>query len=342
MPGPIRTHNAKNSGNHFSPMLSTSSMRKIQTALSGSWAPSTMQGYRLAIQKYHQFCDRENISKPLRTPASELVLCAFAADNVGKLSAAVAHNQLAAIKAWHVANNWTWHGSDRLTQILRGVKNLAPITAHHEARQPIPLHAIELLNSRLDKSNRIDAAILACAYTAFWGQCRLRELLPSSSKIPTPGTLPLCTSLRLSTRNKSAWVLHLPRTRTNSSGQDVVLVRQRSSLDPISAIQQHLLINRVPHGSPLFAYYSDSGHVSMLSKKTFLERCNKVWTEAKYPRYTGHCFRIGGTTELLLAKVPPDVVKTMGRWSSDAFLKYWRSIEDIVPLHAKNVRTHRK
>jgi hypothetical protein len=38
-----------------------------------------------------------------------------------------------------------------------------------------------------------------------------------------------------------------------------------------------------------------------------------------------------------LSEVSPDIVKTMGRWSSDAFLKYWRSVEDIIPLHAQNL-----
>ncbi|TFK16572.1 hypothetical protein FA15DRAFT_548136, partial [Coprinopsis marcescibilis] len=60
-----------------------------------------------------------------------------------------------------------------------------------------------------------------------------------------------------------------------------------------------------------------------LTKAHFLERCNQIWTGLGYLRITGHSFRIGGTTELLLAGVPPDVVKAMGRWSSDSFLKYW-------------------
>ncbi|KIK74200.1 hypothetical protein PAXRUDRAFT_176435 [Paxillus rubicundulus Ve08.2h10] len=33
----------------------------------------------------------------------------------------------------------------------------------------------------------------------------------------------------------------------------------------------------------------------------------------------GHSFQIGGTTELLVTGVPPDVIKVLGWWSSDAF-----------------------
>ncbi|KIK93936.1 hypothetical protein PAXRUDRAFT_143952 [Paxillus rubicundulus Ve08.2h10] len=52
---------------------------------------------------------------------------------------------------------------------------------------------------------------------------------------------------------------------------------------------------------------------------------------------TGHSFCIGGTTELLLAGVPPDVVKALGHWSSDTFLHYWCSLELLAPLHIENL-----
>jgi hypothetical protein len=66
-----------------------------------------------------------------------------------------------------------------------------------------------------------------------------------------------------------------------------------------------------------------------------LKRCNNIWSRYGLPTFTGHCFRIGGTTILLLRGVSPYIVKRMGRWSSDAFLKYWRSLEILAPLHAE-------
>jgi hypothetical protein len=74
-----------------------------------------------------------------------------------------------------------------------------------------------------------------------------------------------------------------------------------------------------------------------LSKPLFLRRCNAIWSALGYPRTTGHCFRIGGTTELLVAGTPTDVVKATGRWSSDSFLRYWRSLDVIAPQHIRNI-----
>jgi hypothetical protein len=40
--------------------------------------------------------------------------------------------------------------------------------------------------------------------------------------------------------------------------------------------------------------------------------------------------------ELLLAGVDPWIVMKQGRWSSKAFLAYWRKVEIILPLFIGN------
>ena len=52
-----------------------------------------------------------------------------------------------------------------------------------------------------------------------------------------------------------------------------------------------------------------------------------------YPRISGHCFRIGGTTFYLISGVPPDMVKKFGRWRSQAFLEYWRCLDYLGAIH---------
>ncbi|KAF8130911.1 hypothetical protein K438DRAFT_1643528, partial [Mycena galopus ATCC 62051] len=72
-----------------------------------------------------------------------------------------------------------------------------------------------------------------------------------------------------------------------------------------------------------------------LTRRKFLQCCNAIWAAHNIPTITGHSFRTGGTTELLLAGVNPDVVQAMGRWLSDAFLVYWRHLDLLTPLHAE-------
>lgn len=83
--------------------------------------------------------------------------------------------------------------------------------------------------------------------------------------------------------------------------------------------------------------------VLYLTKSCFLWCCNEIWHPLGYPHTTSYCFRIGSTTEHLIAGTPPDVIKATVHWSSNSFIQYWRSLNDIAPhhiccLHAKKQR----
>ncbi|KAF8754806.1 Glycosyltransferase family 28 N-terminal domain [Rhizoctonia solani] len=133
--------------------------------------------------------------------------------------------------------------------------------------------------------------------------------------------------------------IHLPRTKTSQAvGEVIHLTSQRDGLSPIAAIAAHLRINSgIPSSHHAFAYTSNDGPIRCLTREDFLARCNKIWTASGFSSFSGHSFRIGGTHAYLSSGVPSDVVKKMGRWSSDAFLKYWRNVDLLIELHAKDI-----
>ena|SRR5258708_7802593 len=103
-------------------------------------------------------------------------------------------------------------------------------------------------------------------------------------------------------------------------GKSITIVSQIGPSNPLYNLQNNNFISSLP----LFAYKTPHGPHA-LTKQQLLS----------YPHTTGHSFQIGGTTELLLSGVTPDIIKNMGRWSSDSFLCYWCPLDD--PLYAKNV-----
>ncbi|KAJ7754012.1 hypothetical protein B0H16DRAFT_1316577 [Mycena metata] len=317
--------------------LSTQARAKVEYALHHGWAGSTLNNFGHAVNRFLGFCGSEGIPPELQLPADEFVLCAFAASSAGIHAGSTARNNIAALKAWHVAQGVEWKGSSRLHYVLAGVENLAPDSSKRPPRPPINAAMLRALYHGLDFQIPTDVAVFAAACVAFWGQCRLGELLPTSRSLEATKFLPTRSSISRSRRNDRATILRLPRTKTKKNGDDVTLVAQSSPINPQTALHAHLTVNNLTDSIPLFAYRTAAGH-SVLTKSKFLARCNEIWQRAGYPRTTGHSFRIGGTTELLLAGVSPDVVKAMGRWSSDAFHKYWRSLEDLAPLHAEFLR----
>ena len=319
-------------------LLSPHSRRRVTQAIQNSLAKSTVKRYSGSIKQYIRFCDMEGIPDRLRFPADEFVLCAFAASSLGLHSRNTPRNRLAALKAWHITHNLEWKGSSRLRFVLSGVHNLAPGSSSRPPRPPVTLTMIIQLIDRLDPNSPFDLAVAACAVTAFWGQCRLGELLPPSSSVLFLSSVPTRSSFKRSVRNLLAYIIRLPHTKTHTHGQDVVLVDQRSPVNPITLLNDHLRVNNFLDDAPLFSYATPDG-LSCLTKPLFLQRCNEIWHQLGYPRTTGHCFWIGGTTELLVSGTPPDVVKAMGRWSSDSFLRYWRSLDDIAPRYVRRLRT---
>ena len=90
----------------------------------------------------------------------------------------------------------------------------------------------------------------------------------------------------------------------------------------------------VPDHAPFFAYMDSSvpDGYSPLTRSDLMEQCNDIWVSAGLTALSGHSFRIGGTTHLLIHGVDPWIVMKQGCWSSNAFLLYWRNVEEILPL----------
>ncbi|KIK92506.1 hypothetical protein PAXRUDRAFT_147155 [Paxillus rubicundulus Ve08.2h10] len=99
----------------------------------------------------------------------------------------------------------------------------------------------------------------------------------------------------------------------------------------MALLQHEIINNNIPTYAPLFSYKTPSGW-EPLTKMLFISHCNDIWVHNGFPSMPGHAFHIRGTTELLLQGVNPDIITVQGRWSSWAFLDYWRQVESILPL----------
>jgi hypothetical protein len=318
--------------------LSSQAKEQVTRAIQDGWANTTLRRYTGTIKQFIHFCDTERVPDHLRFPSDEFVLCAFAASSLGKHAGGTPRSRISALKAWHLAHNAEWKGSARLQFVLNGVHNRAPNSSRRPPRPPVSARMLSQLVETLDLNSPMDAAIAACAATAFWGQCRLGELLPVSSSPFLAPPLPTRSDFKRSLRDPRSCILFLPCTKTHRHGQEIVLVDQHPPINPITLLKNHFRVNNIRGNVPIFSFHSPDGFV-LLHKNLFLRRCNTIWSILGYPKTTGHCFRIGGTTELLAAGVPPDIVRTTGRWSSESFLRYWRSLDIIAPRHIRNIHT---
>ncbi|KAJ3847696.1 hypothetical protein EV368DRAFT_50710 [Lentinula lateritia] len=300
-------------------------------------AAKTQSRKRNNITEFLDWAHLQHLRAKDILPASEVILCEYAAEFGGKLAGSSVKAKLAAIKGWTITKGFAWQGSDRLRKVLAGVERSAPPSSFRPEREPVKKSHLSILHSDLDlsDSNGLDCCIAAAADLMFYSQLRAGEVLPTNSSVPQYdfSAMPRVSDLD-KTNSTGSKKLFLPKTKTSQTGGDKVMIPvQQGTTNPIHSLDTHIQANKLGPSDPLFAYIDAKGTKRILTKTLFLRRCNSIWKRHNISRRTGHCFRIRGTTHYLLAGVNPDVIQVFGRWKSSAFLKYWRNLESLASLH---------
>ena len=115
----------------------------------------------------------------------------------------------------------------------------------------------------------------------------------------------------------------------------VSLAARDDSLCPLRAFRHHhdfLVALRLPAGpdDPLFIVRAAKRPPSTLNRNQFIAAV-RGYLHAAFPQrdvsdYATHSFRRGGTSALILAGVHPTMVQAHGRWSSQAYQRYFDSV----------------
>ena len=330
------TNQRKNSKR--SKLLEDKINKAIRASLKESAGKDSRTKYKSNIKQYFNFCADNKIPIEEVSPAKEDILCYFASSFKGKMSGKTVRRKIGSIKTWHIREKKPWYGGEKLTRVLKGIDKATPASSIKEARPGVKPKWLEYLATDLNPKLGLHAAVKGAADSSVFSQLRLGEILPSTKSIKKYNFnwLPAVKHFRYSPENDTT-LLRLPRTKTELHGTDVVIPKQKGSINPIESIRNHIRTNKLAPEDPLFAYRNQKGELVALTKAEFLKTCNSIWKKKGIQRITGHSFRIGGTTYYLLQGVNPDVVKKLGRWKSDAFLRYWRSLDKLAVIHIENI-----
>lgn len=190
----------------------------------------------------------------------------------------------------------------------------------------------------LDCAPQLDVAVFACLCLAFYAVARIGELTLRSLTAFNANLHAKPSDVRstVDRNGLSQTVLFVPRTKSAPDGEDLFWATQEGTSDPNAAWLAHLAINAPPRDGPLLAYRFKGSHRA-LTRSAFLARVNIALKAAGLANLQGHGLRIGGTLEYLLRSVPFDVVKSKGRWSSEAFLIYLRRHAQIMAPYMQAV-----
>jgi hypothetical protein len=243
-----------------------------------------------------------------------------------------------ALKKLHSCLGLPWPACDGLRRMVKGIEAMRPPSSFRQKRALITIPMLLDIDKHLRRSDPLDICIRCVLLLCFFCQLRAGELVcPKESLVNfDPSRHATFANVSDSTADNGAANLHLPWSKTERSrGDDVWIPRQEYPLDPIHALHKHFIKNNLELTHPIASYRNTCGTVVALTRSRFIRRINEILQSSgkNYPRITGHCACIGGTTFYLVSGVPPDMVKKFGRWRSNTFLEYWRCLDYLGSLH---------
>jgi hypothetical protein len=299
--------------------------------MSHAWEEDTRETYGSGLLVYHVYCDNKNITEHERAPASQLLLSGFVSSLAVSYSGKTISNYFYGVRAWHILHGMPWRlEKAEMETMLRAAEKLTPPTSKKEQRRPYTPDFIGALSQHFDHTNPLDAAVYACLTTCFYASARLGEFTVRRLDGFDPNKHVTLKNLSQDQDRNGlkVAVLHLPTTKAAQiEGEDVFWACQDGPTDPETAMANHLIINNPPEDHHLFSYQQKKGNKTLrqpLTKSKFLERVKKAALAANLDPLQGHGIRIGSTLEYLLRGMPFDIMKSKGRWASDAFLLYLR------------------
>lgn len=312
--------------------LSDIDLLRISNVLLAGWAEGTIEVYGSGLLSYHVYCDTKNIPEHQRAPASPVLMTAYLSTLAGFYAGSTVSNYMSGVKAWHTLHGIPWSmNAAEMKTLLKAADTLTPPSSKRKPRPPYTVEIMAKLRPHLDLSLPFDASCWSCLTTLFWSTSRAGEFTVKNLQSFNP-TLNIARSAvsNITDRNGLEQTnFKLPRTKSSLHGEDTYWARQNGPTDPESALANHFAVNDPPLDGPLFAYRYRNGH-RPLTKPAFVTRLTAAFKAANLDWHQVHGIRIGSTLEYLLRGIPLEVMKSKGRWASDAFTLYLRNHAEIM------------
>ena len=292
-------------------------------------AKSTRRTYSIAQRRFLEFCYwsgyfHENGS-PL--PMSEWTLILLVTELSRSLKASTIKVYLSGVRSLHIENGFKNPLVDcpRLEQVLRGIKRVQGVAIR--PRLPITASILRRVQPLLVLHTYRDSMFGAACCTGFFGFLRAAEFTTNGTYDPTIHLS--LTDVSVDRRsNPTVVCLRIKASKTDQfrKGHVLRIGSTNTSLCAVQALMGYLHLRGNKPG-PLFVHENGS----------YLTRDHLIaWMRDAISllglngNYSGHSFRIGAATTAASVGIPDHLIKTMGRWLSDAYQMYIRTPPSVI------------
>lgn len=302
-------------------------------------AVSTLAGYEVFIKRYELFMAATGLPRSAAWPPSSSTIMAFVSwlctshqpARGGRYSYGNIQKALCALKAAckFAGMRLQSFETPRLELFMRGVRKTIG-DARREPRLPLVFALVAMICDAWTGSNMGRALFLV----AFFGLFRPGEI----TKAPGSTLLP---------RANVEWLSGHVKIRLDASKVDIfrrgahaIIAEAAPSFGkycPVKALRKAW--DEAKDKRPMAALFQTQEGKTM-TYESFRRLLKQAIMQAKLEgKFSPHSFRIGGATELAMQKVPPHVIKAMGRWSSDCYQRYVRLPAEFVKEVSRGMAT---
>lgn len=301
--------------------------------------------YRSAIQSYEFFCHYYNFEA---WPATSRTLEKWVATRAfgsrlpkqKQLAGKTIRSYLAALRSVHVDGNWPVEvfENHRLRRIIRGALRMFPHL--NKVRLPITKRVLrKIIHRRALDVSELNFDV-ACK-VAWAGFLRSGEFTYSQDELIDPVFVQshLCREdITFASNGQYAIVrLKFSKTDYDHSGVEVVLAATGTDICPVAALTELFHRDPRPAHSPLFRLNEDKAFTREALVKCVKQRLTD--NGLSDVGYSGHSFRKGAADQAYKNGLCEARIKTLGRWSSDAFkLYYKKSVRELYDLSIRHQR----
>ena len=300
---------------------------------------NTTSVYSTAIKLFKKFLIEHSLcfrSNPQLIPVDEKTLVYFVAYCVERgLRYQTIKIYLAGIRHHYIRENITCPLTDtahlhQLQYSLTGVKKSQDNTS--SKRLPITKNILtDIVHILASKPGIYHRAMLISACTlAFSGFLRCGEFTSASkNNFDSQSNLCVC-DVEMSDKHFNLR-LKVSKTDIFRQGITIPIYSLNSSICPVRHMKEYLKLRTSSGASPLSPLYLTK-EGCILDRTYFIQSVKELLSELNLnpEHYNGHSFRIGAATSAAESGVPDHLIKTLGRWTSDCYVRYIRTDLDSI------------
>lgn len=286
-------------------------------------------------------------------PTSEATLLLFVSYLASlNLSHATIKVYLSGVRSLHIVsghhNSFTECLTPRLQQVLKGIRKEKAAVLPPRIRRPITLQIMEGIKGVLlqQPHNYHNIMMWAACCLAFFGFLRSSEFTTHSTTEYDPEVHLSTDDLAVDSKIKPQLlrvVIKQSKTDPFRQGVTLYLGKTGSPICPVDSLLPYLAV-RGNRPGPLFVL-SDG---RMLTRQLFSTSLNNILDVLGLDRgqYNTHSFRIGVATSAKEAGISDSHIMMLGRWQSNAYLRYIRTPPETLAQLSRTLatggQTHKK